>query len=190
MTGLVGTVRQLLLYTLWADRVCLKALEAVDAEDLARPTGSSFDSLLATLAHILAAQRLWLARFEGKTLERLPEVADFPDWERLTAAWSETSAELGFFLAALTADQASADLTWTSSEGVTYRRPLWQPVLHLVNHSTYHRGQVVSQLRQLGYQAPSTDLIYFLIDQAPPGEPAPQTPPTPQTPQNTGAGPR
>lgn len=194
MSGLVGAVRQLLLYTLWADRVCLKAIEAVAAEDLARPTGSSFGSLLETLAHILVSQRLWLARFEGKTLDRLPELADFPDWETLTAAWGETSAELGFFLAALTADQVSADLTWTSTTGVTYRRPLWQPLLHLVNHTTYHRGQVVTQLRQLGYEPPSTDLIYFLIDQAPPAAPGdpgdPENPQNPEIPENTAAGPR
>jgi uncharacterized damage-inducible protein DinB len=180
MTGLVATVRQLLLYTLWADRICLKAIEEVDAADLARSTGSSFGSLLGTLAHILVAQRLWLARFEGKALERLPEIADFPDWERLTAAWAETSAELGFFLAALTAEQVGAELAWTSTEGVTYSRPLWQPVLHLVNHTTYHRGQVVSQLRQLGYEPPSTDLIYFLIDQTPPGYP--ENPASPESP--------
>jgi uncharacterized damage-inducible protein DinB len=167
MTGLVGTVRQLLLYTLWADRVCLKALEQVQPEDLTRDTGTSFGSLLGTLAHILGSQRVWLARFEGKVFDRVPDLASFPDWEALTAAWGETSAELGFFLASLTADQVIADLTWTTTQGVTYTRPLWQPVLHLVNHGTYHRGQVVSQLRQLGYEPPSTDLIYFLIDQAP-----------------------
>jgi uncharacterized damage-inducible protein DinB len=168
MTGLAAAARQLLLYTLWADRVCLKALEEVAAEDLVRDTGTSFGSLLGTLSHILCSQRVWLVRFEGKILARVPDLTDFPDWETLTAAWNETSAELGFFLASLTAEQVSADLTWTSLEGVSYTRPLWQPVLHLVNHSTYHRGQVVSQLRQLGYEPPSTDLVYFLIDQAAP----------------------
>jgi uncharacterized damage-inducible protein DinB len=167
MTGLVGTVRQLLLYTLWADRVCLNAIEQVEPEDLTRDTGTSFGSLLGTLAHILGSQRLWLARFEGKACDRGSDLAAFPDWATLTAAWGETSAELGFFLASLTGDQVIADLTWTSMEGVTYTRPLWQPVLHLVNHGTYHRGQVVAQLRQLGYEPPSTDMIYFLIDQAP-----------------------
>jgi uncharacterized damage-inducible protein DinB len=166
MTDLAGSVRQLLLYTLWADRICLKAVEGVSPEDLVRDTGTSHGSLLGTLAHILGSQRLWLARFEGKAVERVQGAADFPDWETLTAAWAETSAELGFYLAALTSEQAATDLTWTSTEGVDYTRPLWQPLLHLVNHSTYHRGQVVSLLRQLGYQPPSTDMIYFLIDQA------------------------
>jgi len=136
-----------------------------------RDTGTSFGSLLGTLAHILGSQRVWLARFEGKVLARVPDLTDFPDWETLTAAWGETSAELGFFLASLTAEQVSADMSCTTTKGVSYTRPLWEPVLHLVNHSTYHRGQVVSQLRQLGYEPPSTDMIYFLIDQAAPAAP-------------------
>jgi uncharacterized damage-inducible protein DinB len=162
MPELVGAVRQMLLYTLWADRLCLKALEPVSHEDLVRDTGTSFGSLLGNLAHILGSQRLWLARFAGRRLDRV----DFPDWESLSSAWAETSAELGSFLASLTAGQVSADLTWTTTTGQVCTRPLWQPMLHLVNHSTYHRGQVVSLLRQLGYQPPATDLIHFFLDQA------------------------
>ena len=169
MHGLVGTVRQLLLYTLWADRICLKAIEEVRADDLVRGTGTSFGTLLGTLAHILQAQRLWLARFEGKNPERRLESGEFTDWQALATAWTETSAELEFFLAALTAEQLASDLTWTSMAGVTHTLPLWQPVVHLVNHTTYHRGQVVSLLRQMGYAPPSTDLIAFFIGQAPKG---------------------
>src|ERR1700674_274109 len=95
MTGLVATVRQLLLYTLWADRICLKVLEDVEAEDLARDTGTSFGSLLGTLSHILGSQRLWLARFEGKILARAPELADFPDWATLAAGRAASPAGPG-----------------------------------------------------------------------------------------------
>ncbi|HEY0782391.1 MAG TPA: DinB family protein [Thermoanaerobaculia bacterium] len=162
---LAGTVRQLLLYTLWADRICLKAVEAVRPEDLRRETGTSFGSLFGTLAHILGAERRWLSRFEGKLLD-IVDTSDFADWEALTASWGETAAEMNFFLASLTAEQLAAELTWTSTEGDTYTRPLWLPVLHLVNHSTYHRGQVVSLLRQMGYAAPSTDLYLFFAEHA------------------------
>jgi uncharacterized damage-inducible protein DinB len=166
MHGLVGTVRQLLLYTLWADRICLEAAEEVRPDDLVRAAGISFGSLLGTLTHMLQAQRLWLARFEGKSPERQPGIGEFPDLQSLGAAWAETSAELEFFLAALTDDQVTNDLSWTTAAGATHTRPLWQPVMHLVNHTTYHRGQVASLLRQMGYAPPSTDLIAFLLGTA------------------------
>ncbi|HEY0511385.1 MAG TPA: DinB family protein [Thermoanaerobaculia bacterium] len=158
--GLLTQTRQLLLYMLWADRVCLEAAGGVPLEALTRDAGVSFGSLQGTLAHILGSERRWLARFTGQAL---PDPADFPDLEALAAGWSETAAQLEFFLASLTEDQLAAEITWEDTEIGAVTRPLWQPVTHMVNHSTYHRGQAVSLLRQLGYQPPATDLIQFFL---------------------------
>ena len=46
-------------------------------------------------------------------------------------------------------------------DGKQYESPVWQIVLHVVNHATLHRGQVVAMLRQLGMTPPGTDLIYY-----------------------------
>ena len=159
--GLLTQTRQLLLYTLWADRTCLDAARGVDPEALTRDAGVSFGSLLGTLSHILGSQRRWLARFTGQ--QATADDPAFPDLEGLAAGWSETAAELEFFLASLTAEQLAAEITWVDSEGPVYTKPLWQPVCHMVNHSTYHRGQVVSLMRQLGYEPPETDLIRFFL---------------------------
>jgi uncharacterized damage-inducible protein DinB len=164
MPELAGTTRTLLLYTLWADRQMLGAVAGVAPEDLVRNTGSSFPSLLATLAHVLGCQRMWLSRLAGRPLDRVPGIDDFPDADSLAAGWADTAAEMEFFLASLSDDQLAAEITWSNTKGQTFTRPLWQPVLQLVNHSTYHRGQAVTMLRQLGYGAPSTDLIYFLLE--------------------------
>ena len=158
--GLLTQTRQLLLYTIWANRVCLEAAGNVSQEALTRDAGVSFGSLLGTLSHILRSQRRWLARFTGQAL---PDPVDFPDFEALAAGWLDTAAQLEFFLASLTEDQLAAEITWEDTEIGTVTRPLWQPVSHMVNHSTYHRGQVASLLRQLGYQPPTTDLIHFLL---------------------------
>ncbi len=168
MGDLSSTARDLLLYTLWADRRLRKAIEEVRPEDLVRDTGSSFPSLLATAAHILGAQRVWLARFAGRALEPVPGIADFADFASLAAGSEETAAEMEFFLAGVTDDQLKAEIRYTNSRGETFVRPLWQPVLQLVNHSTYHRGQLVTMLRQLGYTAPTTDFIYFCIERSAP----------------------
>jgi uncharacterized damage-inducible protein DinB len=158
--GLLTQSRQLLLYTLWANRLCLETAAGIPHEALTRDAGVSFGSLLGTLAHILRSQRRWLARFTG---QMQPEAVEFPDLETLTAGWAETAAQLEFFLASLTEDQLAADITWEDTELGPVTRPLWQPVSHMVNHSTYHRGQVVSLMRQLGYQPPKTDLIFFFL---------------------------
>ncbi len=156
--------RELLLYMLWADRQTLQAVRPVKEEDLTRDAGISFKSILGTMAHMLGAQQVWLSRFSGRPLGRLPNLDDFPDLMSWITAWEETASDLKAFLAGLTDEQLAADLSWSNTRGDSFTRPLWQPLLHLVNHSTYHRGQIVSLLRQMGYKAPSTDLIYYLLE--------------------------
>ncbi len=166
MGDLASNARDLLLYTLWADRRMLAAVEAVRPEDLTRDTGSSFPSLLATFAHVLGAQRMWLSRFAGRSLERVPGIADFPGFAALAAGFAETAAETEFFLAAVTDEQLKADIRYANTRGEAFALPLWQPVMQLVNHSTYHRGQLTTMLRQMGYAAPQTDFVYFCIERA------------------------
>ena len=159
-------VRDLLLYMLWADRLMLKAVREVSAEDLTRDAGISFGSLLGTMAHMLGSQQLWFARFSGHPLDHRPGLQDFPNLPAWIHGWEETAAGIEAFLAGVTDEQLAATLTWTGSNGEVYTRPLWQPVLHMVNHNTYHRGQVVSLLRQMGYTPPTTDLIYYFAERA------------------------
>jgi uncharacterized damage-inducible protein DinB len=136
----------------------------VSPEHLRREAGISFGSLFGTMVHMLGSQRRWLARFQGHAPASMPVLADFPDLISWIHAWEETASEIEAFLAALTDEQLAASLTWHDSEGGTLTRPLWQPVLHLVNHTSYHRGQMVSLLRQMGYQPPSTDLIRYFAE--------------------------
>jgi uncharacterized damage-inducible protein DinB len=164
MSITAGDTRDLLLYMLWADRQMLKSVRAVRPEDLDRDAGVSFRSILGTMAHILCGQRLWLSRFLAHPDGSVPGPGDFPDLLSWITAWEENASGVEAFLAGLTDEQLAAPLTWTNQEGVTHNRPLWQPVLQMINHSTYHRGQVVSLLRQMGYPAESTDLIRFFSE--------------------------
>jgi uncharacterized damage-inducible protein DinB len=158
--------RELILYMLWADRTVLGAVREVSVEDLTRDAGVSYGSLLGTMAHMLGAQRMWLARFSGLHLDRVLGPADFRDLISWIHGWEETAAETEAFVAGLTDEQLATPITWTNTRGETYTLPLWQPVVHMVNHATYHRGQVISMLRQMGYAVPSTDLVYYFADRA------------------------
>ena len=161
------TVRDLLLYALWADRLMLATVRQVKDEDLTREAGVSFGSLLGTMAHMVGSQRLWLSRFLGRPLERIPSRDEYPDLQSWIAGWEETAAQIEAFLAGLSSDQLAAPFTWASlPDGAVRTLPLWQAVVHMVNHTTYHRGQVVSLLRQMGYPVAATDLIHFFNERA------------------------
>lgn len=161
MSSLLPTVRGLIAYTIWADRTVLGELGNVRPEDLTRETGTSFGSVLGTMVHILGSEQLWLSRFLGIPLGRVPGVEDFPTLEALRASYEDFWPQLEFFLASLTEEQLDPDFTWTNLAGETHTAPFRQVLLQFVNHATYHRGQVVSLLRQLGYIPPHTDLVHF-----------------------------
>src|SRR5436190_18819945 len=78
MSSLLRASRDLLAYTVWADRIQLGALEQVELDDFERETGSSHRSLRGTMAHMLGAQRLWLSRFLGNPLPVMPGEDDYP----------------------------------------------------------------------------------------------------------------
>src|SRR5215212_4378059 len=161
-----STARELLLYMIWADRLVLATVRQVREEDLTRDAGVSFKSILGTLAHILGSERTWLSRFLGNPLDRVPSLQDFPDLPTWIAGWEETASQLKAFLAGLTDEQLATPLTWTNTRGESHTHPLWYPVSHMVNHATYHRGQVISLLRHIGYPVPATDLIVYFYERA------------------------
>jgi uncharacterized damage-inducible protein DinB len=160
---LLPIVRHLIAHTIWADRQHLDALAVVRGDDLTRDTGSSFPSLLATMGHVLGAERVWLTRFVGRP-GHLPTLSRVGGYAELRAGFEELWPELESYTAGLTEEELGRPLTWTNTKGVTRTQPLWSPLVHFASHSSYHRGQVVTMLRQLGYAAPGTDLIYFLAD--------------------------
>lgn len=143
----------------------LAAVRKVKPEDLKREAGISFGSLLGTMAHMLNSQRLWLSRFLGNPMTSIPSLDEYPDLPSWIHGWEENASQLEAFMAGMSDDHLTTPLIWASiPDGAIRTLPLWQPVIHLVNHTTYHRGQVVSLLRQMGYQAPSTDLVYYFIE--------------------------
>ena len=165
MNTLLSAGRPLLLYTVWADRMFLAALREVAPEDLARETGTSFSSLLGTMGHVLGVERVWLSRFVGNPLH-LPDLVSYGDFSALESGFQEFWPEFEAYMAALKPEDLEQPITWTNTLGVTRTLVLAGLLLHFVNHSTYHRGQLVTLLRQLGYAAPGTDLVYYLADRS------------------------
>lgn len=161
MTSFVQAVRGLLGYTIWADRTVLHALRDCRPEDLTRETGASFGTVLGTMAHILGSEQLWLSRYLGAPLQHVPGIEEFSTLESLQASWEDFWPQLEFFLASLLDEQLDQEFVWTNTRGETHSAPFRQVLLHFVNHATYHRGQVVNLLRQLGYEPPHTDLVYY-----------------------------
>ena len=159
-------MRQLYEYNAWANHRQLEAASKVPASDFLRPLGSSFGSLRDTLAHIYGAEWVWLERFQGRSPASLPEVGQFENLAGLRERWSELEARLSKFVAGLTKEDLERVIEYKTLKFGAYRNPLWQSMQHVVNHGTYHRGQVTTLLRQLGAEPILTDLMHYYREHA------------------------
>ncbi len=126
--------------------------------------GSSFSSLRDTLAHLVAVEWVWQERWRGRSPSREDYFRDwgtdrFPTLAAVSERWANVEQLVRDCLAHLTEDQLARPLTYKNNKGETWKYPLWQTLWHVVNHQTYHRGQVTTLLRQLGAQAAQVDFL-------------------------------
>ncbi|HEY3739930.1 MAG TPA: DinB family protein [Bryobacteraceae bacterium] len=148
-------------YSHWATRRVLTFAQTLPEEEIARHIGNSHGSILKTFQHTYYADRAWLARLEhaGVGFEDPPpgpSLADLDrDWLPLLERFADVAGKC----------DANGVLAYKNLKGHAFERPIWQVVMHIVNHGTYHRGQIASMMRQLGHQPPPTDLIYYYLDQ-------------------------
>ena len=152
-------------YTGWASRRALDAALALPAEDQTKAMGVSHESILGTLGHIHFADRIWYKRTVEPEMT-IPPMAALSTAEALTGDWQDLQRRWE----AWAESQADADMNrvvqFRMLNGTPAEAPATHVVLHLVNHATLHRGQVVGMLRQLGVKPPVTDLIFYLRELA------------------------
>jgi uncharacterized damage-inducible protein DinB len=163
----IDDIRLLYDFNAWANNRTVDACAALAPEQFTRDLASSFRSVRDTLAHIYGAQWVWLERWHGRVPTALPSAADFPDLDTVRRRFVEIDRNLVDFAASLNADDLHRLVQYKTVAGAAQAQPLWQMLQHVANHSTYHRGQVTTLLRQLGAKATSTDLIAFYRERAP-----------------------
>ncbi|HET7293138.1 MAG TPA: DinB family protein [Vicinamibacteria bacterium] len=161
-------IRTLYAYERWANRRVVAAARLLAAEDFTRSLGTSHDSVSGTLVHILAAKCFWLRLWRGESIEEVLrrdaewEQARFADLTALEARWSVEDRDLQVFLEGLTDAQLKTRMAYQLDQGQPREFSLAHMMQHVVNHSSYHRGQVITLLRQLGQTPPATDFLEFL----------------------------
>lgn len=160
MTIPVSLLQTHIDYTTWATNLILQAAADVYDDDLTRDMGVSHTSILATLQHIYYADRVWLARLEGRTINFADE-GDGPGLAELTSMWPAVLKDFRDYAERLAEDEANEVFTYKNLKGDDIALVRGQAILHVVNHATLHRGQIVALLRQLGKTPPATDLLFF-----------------------------
>ncbi len=155
-------LRLLIDYHYWARDRVLDAVAALAPEQFTRPLGSSFSSVRDTIAHLCDAERIWIGRLKGEKPQGFQKPERFPDVAAARKEWTELEHEMRALLERLGPEAVERAIEYHDLRGNAQSDALWQMLQHVVNHGTYHRGQITTMLRQLGAAPPkSMDLIAF-----------------------------
>lgn len=163
---MIAEIRDLYAYNRWANQRITDVVALLDDDAFTRHLGGSFPSVHLTLAHMVESEWIWLCRWEGTSPTEMPEGWDISTLPLLRTRWDAVEERRQGFLADLSNDALERPFEYRTFAGVPHTNTYGETLRHVVNHSSYHRGQVVTMLRQLGAEAVSTDLIRYYREQA------------------------
>ena len=160
-------VQTLVDYHYWARDRVLDAVERLTPEQLHADLGGSFPSVRDTLAHMYGAEAVWYARWQGESPPSLPDPAPYADVASLRRAWVDLERKLRPWVERLGDAGVARPVEYRGFNGQLQAQPFSHMLQHLVNHGSYHRGQITTLTRQLKVAPPpSTDLIAFYRERA------------------------
>ncbi len=158
----IDELRTLLDYHYWARDRVLAAADGLTADQLSKDLGSSFKSVRETLVHIYAAENAWCSRWKGQGPSALVSADGFPDVATLRAKWKELESDVRGVLDRMSRQGVDTVMEYKMLSGEPRSSVFWHMLQHVVNHASYHRGQVTTMIRQLGAKPPEAmDLIAF-----------------------------
>ncbi len=157
----IEDMRALYAYNGWANQRVRNSIQDLDPEIFKRDLEASFGSLQGTVAHLVSAQWNWLRRWKGQPASRPLPADAFASPRQANRRWVEVDRALADFVDGLDAGSLQRSIALTTPQGHSYSSLLWQAMQHVVNHSSYHRGQIAAMLRQVGAIPQGTDLMLY-----------------------------
>jgi len=149
-------------YHYWARDRVLDAVAVLTPEQFMQDLKSSFKSVRDTCVHTYSAEWIWHSRWNGVSPSVAIPFDRFPDVAALRAAWVDLETHVRSLIGELGEAGLTRDLDYRLLNGTPGRSSIAQMLQHVVNHASYHRGQVTTMLRQLGASpAKSMDMIAF-----------------------------
>jgi len=145
----------------WANARTQQAVESLPEEKLYLDLKNSFGSIHGTLVHLVGAEDIWLQRMNGADPGIFMKKEEYPTYESVKAKWQKVEVGWKKYLSSLTEEELARTLTFHTQKGDLVTQKVWQSLQHVVNHSTYHRGQITTLIRQSGGTPLGTDLITF-----------------------------
>lgn len=148
----------LLKFHVWRQHEIAAVLRSVDTEFFSKQLSGSFGSLFIVLKHLVWAEKVWLGRVRNNEVATMREVTPgelIDNWVAVSAKWMMVVNET---------DEAGFDqpISYFNTKGDVFQNTLFDIIIHFVDHSTYHIGQMMNALRAFEIEPVSTNYIHYL----------------------------
>jgi len=150
-------------YNIWANKKMADFFGKQPEELLSQKIENSFPSIRKTALHILSAERSWLSRMQLDMRNNKSITDDFSSTKEVFDALVKTSSDFADFIQSQKEGFFIEEVSYNTWDGTSWSMPPKIMIHHCMNHSTYHRGQLITLARQLGMKEgiPSTDILYY-----------------------------
>lgn len=153
-------------YGEWVNQLLLETAAALTVEQFTHKVLPGFGSVHLTLVHLLGAEVLWFARWQGQSPKTILSPDALPTVSAIRERWAELIDERNAYFDVLDEADLATLVYWTNMRGQSFALLRWQVMLHGANHSTHHRSEVAAMLSELGHEPASTDLLEFYLGRA------------------------
>jgi uncharacterized damage-inducible protein DinB len=160
-------IRMIWDYNYWGHHKLLNSLMTVSAEDFAKPIPYSIGSLNEQVVHTMWAEALWLTRIKGQPRVEFG-AKDYASLPAVRQYWTLIESDWRNYIASLTENDLDRSIEVVQKKtGQTYNDGLSQILLHLVNHGTDHRAQMLRIIHDFGGETFEQDMIYYFRELKP-----------------------
>lgn len=163
----LATVQMLYDYNCWANQKVRGCIDTLTDTQFKQDTGYAFHSLHGQTVHVMSAEWVWLARLKGYAPTSMFKNEAFPTWQAVRARWEEIEEEFRDFLTSLDEARLGETFQYATTAGVPYQNRYGEILLHVINHGTDHRAQMLAMLHQLGAPTVEQDIIFYLRERQP-----------------------
>jgi uncharacterized damage-inducible protein DinB len=153
-------LKQYAAYNIWANKLLTDVVLQLPEEKKLAELPGSFKSLYLTVLHLWDAESIWWQRLKLQEKINVPSNSFKGSFEELVNELMQQSRQWSEWINNASDLSIEHVFQYQTFQGVFYKQPTWQMILHVFNHATYHRGQIINMLRQLGVEKiPATDFI-------------------------------
>lgn len=145
-------------YNVWANQTLLKPVLAMNETQQQQIVASSFNSLQSTFLHLWDTESAWWQRIKLQEQIIIPSMALHPTMQEIANGLTDQSKQWEVWVKQSKENMLQHVFGYHNFKGEYFKNPIWQTVMHVFNHSSYHRGQIVTMMHQLEIKKiPNTD---------------------------------